>query len=86
MPDAAPTLDQLVTAFHRRSVGQPANNAFVDFAAAFKAHPALLVQMQTEAERLNGLNAQFGGKLVQRDHAQHTRLAALNGMLAALQP
>lgn len=77
-----PTLDQLVTAYHRKSMGRKPNPDHTDFAGAFAADPTLLAQAQGEAQALNNLNAAFKGKLAQRDYNQHIRMVALNGMLS----
>jgi hypothetical protein len=81
-----PTLDQLVTAFHRKSLGLKADPAHGDFASAFTADPVLLASAQAEQSALASLNAAFNDKLAQRDYNQYTRMVALNGMLNSSQP
>lgn len=84
MSDGPVTLAELITHFHRKSVGMRPliSEQRGDYIAAFAADPDLVTEARAELARLEGLDKQTLGKLEKRDHDAHIRLRAIKRMLS----
>lgn len=80
MPEESPpTLNDYIVAYCRIRVGRQPDPEHVRWAAAFSSNPALVLEAQTERDRLASMNAVK--ELFKRDYQARTRHEALTDML-----
>lgn len=84
MSEGPVTLAELITHFHRKSVGMrpliPEQRG--DYIAAFAADPDLVTEARAELARLQKLADKWGSQFEKRDHEGHIRLRAVKRMLS----